>query len=97
MSLKRFLYFVSLTLTLSPNAFGEICAENTRTCIEGPETRNINGVLIYQDCWKYDVNYKCRQGNNYTDNCSSIKSTLGCEQVSSICVNQVSIDDLCDQ
>lgn len=36
------------------------CQLAKETCIEGAETRNIEGKDVYKDCWKWDRQYLCR-------------------------------------
>lgn len=44
------------------------CRSTQSDCIEGPETRIINGVEVYQNCWKKRETYIC----NYPNTCSSL-------------------------
>ncbi|WP_180355409.1 conjugal transfer protein TraN, partial [Pseudomonas shirazica] len=44
------------------------CQPNPRRCIEGPETRNINGIDITLACWKYQTDYQCQ----FDDTCSAL-------------------------
>lgn len=65
----------------SDNASCEITGE---TCIEGPETRNINGKDIYKSCWKWDYEYTCYQ-NTTTNYCQPLKSF--CEVTEETCID----------
>lgn len=47
------------------------CALASKTCIEGPETRVINGLPVYKDCWKYSEEYACLSGEKVST-CDSI-------------------------
>ena len=43
-------------------------------CIEGPQSRLINGMTISRDCWAYQKQYNCKGGfinqcTDYQDNC----------------------------
>ncbi|RZQ33253.1 conjugal transfer protein TraN [Vibrio vulnificus] len=38
----------------------EICQQISRVCAEGPETRTIDEVDVYRDCWRYTEEYYCR-------------------------------------
>lgn len=40
------------------------CSYNGRVCAEGPETRSINGVAVYQACWRWTASYSCPTQNN---------------------------------
>ena len=35
------------------------CAQTNRVCVEGAGTRTINGVRVYQTCWRYQRTYSC--------------------------------------
>jgi len=43
---------------------GRLCQITSQTCVEGPETRVINGASVTKSCWKWDYNYEC---SNRTD------------------------------
>lgn len=47
-----------LALEDNPN-----CEINGTTCIEGPETRNINGLDVHKDCWRWENTYTCASGS----------------------------------
>ena len=49
------------------------------TCTEGPGTRNINGVDVYQDCWAWKRTYTC-SADHYMNYCAPLVSS-GCVQV----------------
>ena len=40
------------------------CTLQQEVCIEGPETRNINGLDVTRDCWKMNREYQC-DGQKY--------------------------------
>ena len=54
------------------------CQPNPRRCIEGPETRNINGIDITLECWKYQTDYQCQ----FDDTCSALAD---CDYQSTSC------------
>ncbi|GBF59074.1 hypothetical protein PbB2_02766 [Candidatus Phycosocius bacilliformis] len=35
------------------------CTATGEVCVEGPETRNINGASVYKDCWRWSRSYSC--------------------------------------
>ena len=35
------------------------CALSSQTCVEPAGTRNINGLDVYKDCWKWEKEYNC--------------------------------------
>ncbi|ASC59627.1 IncF plasmid conjugative transfer protein TraN [Vibrio vulnificus] len=55
------------------------CTVTSQQCIEGRETRIINGIPTTLDCWKYQVNHQCDRPNT----CSTLASD--CETTSSRC------------
>lgn len=44
------------------------CKQTQRTCVEGAETRIINGISTYLSCWKYQVDHLCE----LADSCASL-------------------------
>ncbi|MGB0906881.1 MAG: conjugal transfer protein TraN [Maricaulaceae bacterium] len=37
----------------------ETCRQTAINCVEGPETRNIDGLDVTRDCWKREIEYDC--------------------------------------
>lgn len=70
------------------NKYCEIAEEN---CVEGAETRNINGKDVHKSCWKWDRKYVCRS-DTYVDECKGLKNN--CKEVSRDCIHQES--DRCE-
>jgi conjugal transfer mating pair stabilization protein TraN len=62
------------------------CTYGGRTCIEGPETRTINGLAVYKDCWKWRDEYTCA-GLSLTTNCTQLRNSPNCVELSSLCVD----------
>lgn len=52
------------------------CTQAQEICVEGPETRNINGLPVYKDCWKWERTYACSIGQ-YTNYCAPL-AAVGC-------------------
>lgn len=52
------------------------CTLAETVCVEGPETRNIDGLDVYRDCWKYEQRYACSAGT-YANYCAPLQ-TAGC-------------------
>ncbi len=50
-------------------------------CIEGPQTRIIDGVSITRDCWAKQLTYSCGEA---IDTCASLREQ-GCEQIGATC------------
>lgn len=59
------------------------CTQAQEICIEGPETRNINGLDVYKDCWKWERTYTCSVGQ-YVNYCQPLVSA-GCTNVNRVC------------
>jgi conjugal transfer mating pair stabilization protein TraN len=55
------------------------CRQISNVCVEGPETRIINGYAVTRDCWRYKKEYACKTGVILSDceellkNCQFIK------------------------
>ena len=58
------------------------CVYKSKTCTQGPETRVINGVRVYQSCWQYKYLYACDAEQNA--GCKALRDR-GCFQVGSVC------------
>ncbi|HGT8524449.1 TPA: conjugal transfer protein TraN, partial [Neisseria gonorrhoeae] len=35
------------------------CTRTSSVCVDGPSTKNINGVDVTKDCWEYKEEYQC--------------------------------------
>lgn len=66
----------------------ELCEFAEEVCIEGAETRNINGKEVHKDCWKWEKQYICRQTGSasYIDECVELKSNPDCKEISKECL-----------
>ena len=67
------------SLASNPN-----CKLATTTCVEGPETRVIDGLPVYQSCWKWSEQYSCVV-NNVIDYCMPLEQK-GCTVTSETCI-----------
>ncbi|WP_321967097.1 conjugal transfer protein TraN [Burkholderia cepacia] len=56
------------------------CAQANQVCTQGPETRNINGLDIYRDCWAWQRTYQCLT-NNQTSDCTEYQNNPKCQLV----------------
>ncbi|WP_299006916.1 type-F conjugative transfer system mating-pair stabilization protein TraN [uncultured Shewanella sp.] len=54
------------------------CKQVSSNCIEGRETRKLEGISVTLDCWKQDVVYRC----DYPNTCSSL---VDCSFISETC------------
>jgi conjugal transfer mating pair stabilization protein TraN len=66
------------------------CEKTSSTCVEGAETRKINGYDVYKTCWKYEENYSCKN-SSYINNCTNIPSY--CKFSSSQCL--IDVNNVC--
>lgn len=83
--------YLLVLLFVFNTAFAESCErEGEEICVEGKETREIDGFEVTKDCWKYRRQEKCS-----LDNCVGIKKTPGCSLVSSDCIESGS-DGVCN-
>ena len=92
-SLMIMAIFINKTYSFAQTNNNETCNLIGETCIEGAETRNINGQPFYKPCWKYQITYHCYQPE--IDYCASLK-TAGCEQLNSICTATDVVDGKCN-
>lgn len=51
----------------SPHIISRDCEMAEEKCIEGRETREINGHPVTKDCWKWDRKYACITGSKVSD------------------------------
>lgn len=72
----------------SAEEINQLCKMTEEKCIEGAETRNINGKEIHKECWKWDRKYQCRT-NTFIDECKSLKENDKCREVRRDCIHQV--------
>ncbi|MCP5016579.1 MAG: conjugal transfer protein TraN, partial [Ketobacter sp.] len=74
------------------------CKPQKKRCTEGKETRNIDGVSVTLDCWKYQTTYQC----DLPDTCQSlpkdcVNSTTQCSlKQNGTCVEE-EVTKLCQE
>lgn len=74
------LAYVFLTLVFSHLAYAQdSCRILSNTCTQGPETRIINGIQVYKDCWNFEEKYYCETGG-YINTCSGLSSACTTQQ-----------------
>jgi len=79
-------FIVGCLLPISPALAGDgTCMRLAETCIEGPETRIINGQPITRACWRYEARYDCTSASTTSD-CHRLIAQ-GCGQVGSRCID----------
>jgi type-F conjugative transfer system mating-pair stabilization protein TraN len=62
------------------------CQLMERTCMDGPTTRNINGLEVYRECWRYEERYECLSAAVVSDPYCGELRDRGCGQVDSRCI-----------
>ena len=70
------------------------CQEAQKVCLEGPETRIVNGQPIYKDCWRYEVRLVCENDQNLST-CEALENDKNCQWISSTCLS-MKPDGTCD-
>lgn len=63
------------------------CTKIDRVCTAGPETRVINGLSVYKDCWAYEDKYMCASGQPAVSTCGPYVNDSKCSLKSSTCIN----------
>ena len=62
------------------------CIKTGEVCTAPNQTRNINGMSVYRDCWEYQDTYQCRSQDMVND-CQPLRDK-GCVQVGSTCAER---------
>lgn len=75
-----------LGLVASPPATAGDCRFVGDKCIEGPETRNINGIAVFRECWKKQASYECIKPDASNFCAPFMAEDSGCFQTSTKCV-----------
>ncbi|MFA7606533.1 MAG: conjugal transfer protein TraN [Rhodocyclaceae bacterium] len=72
---------------LEQQARDGMCVQQSQTCVAPGETRLIDGIEVYRDCWRYDLSYRCATGETREEPYCRELRERGCSQVNSICVD----------
>lgn len=75
-------------LLISTAAAAGDCRLLSTVCSEGPETRTINGVDVYRECWRYHSEYECLAAGTVEEQYCADLRDRGCSQVSSACIDE---------
>lgn len=70
------------------------CALASHTCIDGPGTRNINGLDVYKDCWEWKDEYTCTQTQMISD-CDDLRNNPACAETGSACLSYLADNTTC--
>jgi len=77
--------WVSTCDALESEVTNGICAQPTRICTQPGETREIDGIDVYRDCWAYESTYECAApSTTEEDYCQELRDQ-GCTQIGSRC------------
>lgn len=92
--MKILLTTISTALTLGFSGFTWAggCVQAKKVCVDGPSTRVISGWPITRDCWKWQQQFQCDDGEVVND-CQPLKDK-GCAQTSSTCIAKTA-DGIC--
>lgn len=62
------------------------CRRTNQTCVSGAATRNIKGMRIDRDCWRYERSYECL-GTDMQDDCGPLDQDTTCRLTQSDCLS----------
>lgn len=65
---------------------GRCTADGGEVCVEGPETRTIEGVAVTQQCWRWERGFQCYREAPAND-CSNLSTRPGCTFVREECLD----------
>lgn len=85
--LVRLFCALLISLPLASGAFAQDCRRTQSVCVDGPSTKDVNGVSVTRACWKYTDTYDCIAPSS-VDYCSAIREVPGCVQSGSECVRR---------
>jgi len=72
-----------------------LCAQPSRICTQPAETRKIDGIDVYRDCWAYESTYECAApSTTEEDYCRQLRDQ-GCSQIGSRCTGTMA-NGLCE-
>lgn len=74
-------------ICVSHSAIAQSCKKIGTDCIQGSETRVINGVSITRECWQYQDTYECFDAEA-TDTCKPLREEQGCFELTATCSEQ---------
>lgn len=65
------------------DAGGRCALTGAARCVDGPATREVDGVPVARECWRYETAFTCHQGAP-TDECAPL-AAAGCLPASTAC------------
>jgi conjugal transfer mating pair stabilization protein TraN len=67
-----------------PQELNKSCSLKSEVCVEPAGTRNINGMLVTKECWKWERTYACLGEMDKSD-CVEIQSDPSCSLTKTTC------------
>lgn len=65
------------------------CSQTNETCIEGKNSKIINGVAVSAECWQKEVQYLCRNKNGDMNECLEYERNPSCRKISQTCSHKL--------
>lgn len=87
--MKKLIHFFAFLVLLcgTVSAHAQSCRKVGTECVQGPETRVINGVTLTRSCWQYQDKYECFD-STATDTCRPLREEQGCFELTATCSEQ---------
>lgn len=83
--MRTLLAVLVLLLSTTGHAASD-CQRTGSTCTAPNQTRTVNGMSVFRECWAYQDTYECRSQNRIND-CQPLRDK-GCSQIGSHCVER---------
>jgi conjugal transfer mating pair stabilization protein TraN len=87
--MKTIIHFLAFLVLMcgGASAHAQSCKKIGTECIQGPETRVINGVTLTRACWQYQDKYDCYDTTT-VDTCTPLREEQGCFELTATCSEQ---------
>lgn len=85
MMMKKLLAIAALLASFNALGAGD-CERTGSICTAPNQTRNVDGISVFRECWEYQDTYQCRSQNTVND-CQPLREK-GCAQIGSVCVER---------
>jgi conjugal transfer mating pair stabilization protein TraN len=92
------------TYTLSRDGVVNACTDNEQNpncflaqevCTEGAETRLVDGVRVYNDCWQWERKYACLSDIPRSSDCQEYEDNVMCTQTGTKCLDEYYVNGRC--
>ena len=80
------LLWAAASLPWASSPLAADCYRSGQTCVEGPQTRTVQGYEIYRDCWRMRDDYTCISARSTSD-CQALQDR-GCSPLSATCMDR---------